>query len=413
MPLIVAPFFALNSQYRPNIFVLGMASANPLVLAQASVIVNGSSVASISKGLYFDFGGTYFFEFDVSKLEQLNSAPKAQSKTSVFPDTLNQPFNQQNNDCHTYVGLIVTYYYNDPITGLLTQFGTIDTIPYGYYAHIGTRQTRDWQVMGMDLYIQQFAAGLPFLTNAPNPYDICPTENAFLSFIPATATTAQITTKDSTGAVIDSGMFNITPDATYVPSTIGVGVANLLTQTYFTGSVNMANPNIASYEVQIGQSFMFGAVWTFYPFSEIRKYNLVECCEDRSTRLHWLNRLGGADAYTFKNKKKIQEKTKSGTAQKPLTWNLAIPPTTSFDKGNFKIQQETQREYEVIGSFYTEDVGNWLAELLSSPEVYMETQYGLIAIVITDSSITTFENDELSNLTLTFIEANNLSLQQN
>jgi hypothetical protein len=158
---------------------------------------------------------------------------------------------------------------------------------------------------------------------------------------------------------------------------------------------------------------LLGGVWSFFPFSQIRTYKKIECCNERSTRLHWLNRLGGADAYTFSSKKTIQQKNKSELAQVPQTWSYTTPPTTIYDRGLFKIAQEVTVEYEVESKFYSETEGAWIAELLSSPEVYLETSDGLVAVVITDSNITTTENDELLNVTISFVEANNISVQQN
>ena len=43
----------------------------------------------------------------------------------------------------------------------------------------------------------------------------------------------------------------------------------------------------------------------------------------------------------------------------------------------------------------------------------METSSGLIAVVITDSSIAVSENDELLNVTIQFTEANYISVQSN
>jgi hypothetical protein len=129
--------------------------------------------------------------------------------------------------------------------------------------------------------------------------------------------------------------------------------------------------------------------------------------------LHWLNRLGGSDAYTFTSKKVITQKTKSEKAQTPLAWNIAAPHTKIGNRGSFKIQQETVKEYEISSSFYTEQQGEWIAELLSSPEVYMETSLGLIAVVITDSSIKIIEDEELINVTINFIESNEISVQSN
>jgi hypothetical protein len=268
--------------------------------------------------------------------------------------------------------------------------------------------------MGLDDYIMLTGSGnTPFLTNAPNPYSICPSENAFLTFVTNTCNAVRVITQDSSLAGIDEGLFWLAPDTTFVPATIGVGMTNLATQSYFQGSVNMADPNIAQYQIHVGNAYFFGSSYIFVQASETRFFKVTECCEERSVRLHWLNRLGGADAYTFSSKKTYGEKNKSQLAQIPQVFGYTLPPAVSYSKGSFKIQQETQVEYEVEGKFYDEATGAWLAELLSSPEVYMETDAGLIAVVITDSNITIQENDELLYLTITFVEANNVSVQTN
>jgi len=387
-------------------------------LAQASIVVDSFGVTSMSKSPLFNIGTTYYFEFDVAKVLQTYSSPKSTGKTSVFPNTLNAPLNVLNTDCHTVVGLIISYFYNDTTTGLLTLFGTSDIIPTAYPATIGTRQTRNFASMGMDAYSMVAGSGTtPFLTNYPNPvgssYPICPNENHYISFITNTSNAVKVETLDSAGALIDLGLFSVTPNANLVPTTIGVGMVNLASQTYFSGSVNMANANISEYRIYVGNAFLIGSNWLFVQASEVRVFKKIECCAERSTRLHWLNRLGGIDAYTFSSKKKIEQKNKSELAQVPQTWSYTTPPTTIYDRGLFKIAQEVTVVYEVESKFYTEAEGAWIAELLSSPEVYLETSLGLVAVVITDSSITTTENNELLNVTISFVEANNISVQQN
>jgi methanogenic corrinoid protein MtbC1 len=124
--------------------------------------------------------------------------------------------------------------------------------------------------------------------------------------------------------------------------------------------------------------------------------------------------LGGVDAYTFTNKKTVFEGTKSDQAQKPQSFNYSnTPPTTTYDKGRFKIQQIVNKSYELESTFYDAFWGQWIAELLSSPEVYMETSSGLVAVVIEDSQIKIEETNELVNVTLTIVEANEISVQQN
>ena len=141
-------------------------------------------------------------------------------------------------------------------------------------------------------------------------------------------------------------------------------------------------------------------------------FKMVDCCANK-VRLHWLNRLGGSDAYTFTNKKIVLESNSSEIAQKMQTWIQASPSVYTWDKGRYKIQQTVLKEYEVESTFYDVSWGEWLAELLSSPEVYMETSSGLVSVVITDSQIKIEETNELINVTVKFSESNNISVQQN
>ena len=79
--LIYSPPYTPNSMYRPNLFVTMQSSANPLVLAIASVVVDLATVTSIRKSPSYVLGGTnYYFEFDVAKILQTNSAPNPTQK---------------------------------------------------------------------------------------------------------------------------------------------------------------------------------------------------------------------------------------------------------------------------------------------------------------------------------------------
>jgi 5-hydroxyisourate hydrolase-like protein (transthyretin family) len=428
MPLVTAPFFALNSQYRPNVFIMSMASSNPLVMAEAVIAVDTLSTTILQKAPAYDLGGVYYFVFDVAKVLQTQSAPKAQNKTTVFLNTINASYQVASPDIHTQVGLIVTYYYNDPVTGLLTQFVTTDTIMTAYPAIAGTRQTRDWNNMGMTDYVidyptvggiydRYWLTNLPYVhptasTKTNNPIPICSGENLTMSYVPSSTTNAlRVVVYDADQNVVGTaGFIQIIPGSTLTPRTIGAGIQQLLATTMTPSNPMTAIQTGYYYSIQAGNLTLPS---TFVLQGVKYMFKVVECCGERSTRLHWLNRLGGADAYTFKSKKKVEEKTKSETAQKPLGWASTVPPATSYDKGVFKIFQETTKEYEVESTFYDESWGAWIAELLSSPEVYMETSNGLIAVIITDSSITLSENDELLNITIQFTEANYISVQSN
>jgi hypothetical protein len=128
---------------------------------------------------------------------------------------------------------------------------------------------------------------------------------------------------------------------------------------------------------------------------------LVECCADDWSRLHFLNRLGGTDAFTFKSLNvKLQEST-SDTAEKPLNWaSDTATPHSINDKGSFKIDSRAVIKRTLETTPITPAFADWLAELLSSPEVYLETPDGLLPVVISDVSDQQLETTTSTELAL-------------
>ena len=435
MAVFYQPPYLPNSMYRPNYFVTYQPSANPLVLARASVYVNGSVVLTtlLNKPPAYTQGVApinYYFEFDVAKILQSVSAPNPNGISKPFPKFLNAAYNVLCTDCQSDVALIIGYWYRDPVTNDLTQLTTgappvpvTDIIPLGTYSVIGTRQTLDY--MGMDAYAIDFPAvgGVYekyFLTNLPsvnpqatvktnNPIPICPDDNYNLTFIPTSSTNrVRVIVYDQNQTIFGSaGYITITPNTTFKPISIGVGMKQIDPLPGFGGFAVL--PVGWYYSIDAGN--LIGINYTL----QSRKYTfkIVDCCANK-LRLHWLNRRGGADAYTFTNKKTVLEGSKSEQAQKPQSFNYtSTPPTNSYDKGRFKIQQIVNKTYEVESTFYDSFWGAWIAELLSSPEVYMETPSGLVAVVVEDSQIKIEETNELVNVSLTITEANEISVQQN
>ena len=416
MAVVSTPPFAPNSMYRPVVFQTTQYYTNPLILAKAIVVVDSITTQYVlNKSPYYDDTfGNYYFEFDVSKILQTLSNPKSDSMTTVFAKNLNTPYLNKNTDIHCSIGLLISYYYNDPTTGILTQAALTDLITGGYYSIASTRQQNEY--MGMDDYVMDGSVVRPALTNrkkSPVRYPMCTNENAYLTYIPNDDLNAfRVRTFKTVGGIptmIDIGYAMAFNSLYFEPCTIGVGYQNLLTQTYIAGAVDMTDPTIEYYAIDFGK---YTGTWTGY--SVVYIYELVECCSERSTRLHFFNRLGGADSYTFTSRKKISQTNNSELAQKPLSWIAgSTTPTSSYDKGKFKINQTAEIVYEVESGFYDADNGAFLSEILSSPEVYMETTEGLVAVNIIDSEIVIRESEQLVNLIIQFVLAIPLSLQQN
>lgn len=437
MAVIYTPPYLPNSMYRPNVYVTSQTTTQNLVLAIANVFVDSVLATSIRKPPAYSTGSapaTYFFEFDVSKILQSLSAPNPKTITSVFAKDLNVAYNVLSGDTHVSVSMVVLYYYIDPITNLLTQLTAgsppsfvSDTVSNGYFATIGTRQTLDF--MGLNSYVLDFptVGGVYdryWLTKLPNvypqatvktnnPIPICRFDNLTMSYIPtATTNVLRVVIYDQNQDFINpAGFVNLTPNSTLTPRTLGVGLPQLTQLTYTSALFPLTLASIPVgyyYSVQAGQLVGGG----FVPQGVKYMFKLVDCCANK-VRLHWLNRLGGSDAYTFTNKKTVLESNTSELAQKMQTWIQSAPSVYTWDKGRYKIQQTVLKEYEVESTFYDISWGEWLAELLSSPEVYMETPSGLVSVVITDSQIKIEETNELINVTIKFTESNNISVQQN
>ncbi len=435
MAVFYTPPYLPNSMYRPNYYVTSQPSANPLVLARASVFINGSVVLTtlLNKPPAYTQGAApinYYFEFDVAKILQSVSAPNPTDISKPFPKFLNAAYNVLCTDCQSDVALIVYYWYRDPVTNDLTQLTTgappvpvTDIIPFGTYSVIGTRQTLDY--IGMNAYAidyptvggvyeKYFLTNLPYVyptasTKTNNPIPICPNDNYNLTFIPTSGTNAvRVVVYDQNQTIFGSaGYITITPNTTFKPISIGVGMKQIDPLPGFGGFAVL--PVGWYYSIQAGN--LIGSAFTLQ--SVKYTFKIVDCCANK-LRLHWLNRLGGADAYTFTNKKTVLEGSKSEQAQKPQSFNYtSTPPTNTYDKGRFKIQQIVNKTYEVESTFYDPSWGAWIAELISSPEVYMETTSGLVAVIVEDSEIKIEETNELVNVSLTITEANEISVQQN
>ena len=386
MPIVQPPLYNPASMSQPIEFITSAASANPILYALGTLFTDGIQQTIVQKVPFQEIAGTYFFRFDFKRVCEITSAPIAQNLTSCFSD-LNTNYVAYNPDLHSDIALIVTYFFEDPTTGKPTNLGISDVVPFGTYEALTTQRQ-----IGEPLDLNEFTIAFRrFYTNQPNAYEITATENLFTTLPAFNVDRIQVTTYDSSGVLIDQGQISVSIGTDQTPLTIGVGVPQLDGTTYVVGAVNILDPNVASYTIEGGQFLGF-----FVRLTEIRTYTLVKDCSKRSLRVHFLNRLGGADAFTFTAAKVRKEASKSALGKKPLNWDYtASPPLNVYDKGSFKIDIKAGEFYEVESSFYGEAKGEWLAELLTSPETYIETSQGLKACTIDDTEITISDIDNL------------------
>lgn len=389
MPVISNPTYLPTSGYRPVEWVTSVTTlaANVVEFAVVEVFFNAVQVATFKQSPFFAVSGgavlTYGFKLDVQSIFQNLKAPIAQNIKSTIFGPLGSGYSFDNTDFYASVNLSVTYLYRDPTTGLLVDTGATD-VTLATPVFVAARQQTDDQSLKPAYYPDPLnLAPAKFLTNSPSTQPICLTESLFISLIHGFANALRVTTYDSAGAQIDEGVVSAPPSGPNSEITYGIG-PNEIRATVFDlfGSVNIDNPLVASYRITYGS---YGP--PFVPLSESKFYTLVGCCEDRATRLHFMNLLGGADAYTFTSLRVKSIETKSALAQKPLGWDFTLAsPHNPSDKGRFKIDSQADEVYQVESTFLEPDEAQWLCELLSSPEVYLEQGGDLIALTIDDTT---------------------------
>lgn len=251
------------------------------------------------------------------------------------------------------------------------------------------------------------AAGLPnkvittsgfneFLTNSPRTIDIATGESYVLSLYTASTSINAISVnfRDSAGNSLVSHTINYT-------ATLGgrydiaIGLANLATAGI--------TPPAGAYDYRISVGQQSG---TYTRYSEFFVFKIVNKCLD-AVRVHFLNRWGGFDSYTFKGFNSRGISPKSTQYEKYLSNGF-----TSQDRGAQAQYRDVSVEYELNSDNLGEDVLNWLEELVGTPVAYMEVNSELIPITVNDQSVTTADENNLRNIKLDIRLANNIRNQR-
>ena len=386
MPFITQPPSNPVSAYRPVLFqtfVFAPTFIDEVVNAVVTItdVDTSAQIAQYRLQPVSDLGGVLFsFDIDVQQALQDYLQPNSQTKSDSAPNADGQAYFNLDTGLYVNFTVTITYEYIDVATGLLTDIGLTD-ITTQLTATAATRQHDE--VMNLDNYVLTLGAPLErLLTNSTATQNIQLEESATVSFIGrdfgANILALRVRTFDAAGVVIDDGTVNIsTPLSDFYQFTCGCGPNEIRNITFTAGSVNIDNPSVDSYTVQITTALNV-------PVSELKTYKLKSVCEDSELRLHFLNALGGFDAYTFSNTKVQSINVTGTTAQKPIGWSNTPPQNTLSDKGTFSLEKTASTKFELESLDLEPSTALWLKELLYSVEGYIETSQGLQPVVIED-----------------------------
>ncbi len=404
MPIPVEPYDEANSLTRPVLFGFLQpqnAPSQPIVSALVTPLVNGvaQKTAPIKPFLVVGLAPVFSaFRFDAAKyVEQLTAPvldPASVTVSSVFGASDGAPYQAINASCFKDVSIQVAYQYRDSDGLLQTQAATETSAEARVF--IGGRNIREVDT-SLDSFI--LANGSPlerFLTNSPAKLSIGRSNSAFLNFISqdfgVNQLAARVRTYNAAGAIIGTGIFNISNNATIEQITIGAGTKELQTQTYATSSgvLDFTNKSVVRYDIQIGLTP------AFVPLSELKEYIITECKE--VVRIHFLNRLGGADAYSFKDFDTTYTGTEKASVRKKINWGLTQPQYAPNDRGSFNLGGEEKQTITARADI-TKTEALHLKELISSNEIYIEQDSFLLpakyddqqSVIINKKGYTSFE----------------------
>ena len=252
------------------------------------------------------------------------------------------------------------------------------------------------------------AAGLPnkvitagsgfgeFLTNSPRTINIATGESYVLSLYSSNSSPNAISVnfRDAAGNSLASHTISYT-------ATIGgrydiaIGLANL--------AAAGITPPTGAYDYRISVGVLSG---TFSRSSEFFVFKIVNQC-DGAQRVHFLNRWGGFDSFTFTGFNTGSVKPSSTQYEKYLRNGF-----TPKDRGAQAQYRDVVQTMNLNSDILSQDESEWLAELVGSPVAYMETAGQLIPITIDDERFVSDNKNKLGSLTLAIRLANNIRNQR-
>ena len=291
-----------------------------------------------------------------------------------------------------------TIYPNQVSSSKYVWNGIIDFLPYQSYDYTD--------------YVMNTTDVVNFLTNAPSSGVISTDENAWLyGMVESSGVVyhARINTYDSSDNLLQTVKVNNpyqsigSDNSQFVRFGSGTRNLNLIESSGITdgGSQPIITNSVTKYYV----------VFQTYAGVEVsnRFYYKVEdpCTKNNTYRLHFLNKLGGFDSFTFIradrktatiDRKEYKKRVTGMTSDS--TWGYS---TSAHNRVNFDTTLD-----EVIAAqsdWISEATNDWLYELVTSPVVYLDDPtYGLVGVNIVNTAydFKTEAVDKLFNLTIQF-----------
>ena len=354
--------------------------ASDLVSCIVEVLVDGSRVAALN--VQIDKGTSDEFTVVLNEVVQNYLDFKLYTTDLSTYDATDTGVNQYN---------IKIYEVTQPASVLVTDYDPDDAnnTNYTYYDNItrnvinATFDTIQQNSFNATDY-QLTANTKKFLNDTPAAKNIELSQSEYLGALWYDGTASQafkveILTYDSSDALLNTDYINITDwDAGYAAQnftfyyiTIPVGTSNLI-------AAGISLTNVAYYTVRIINNS--GDV------SELKRFNIVGSCT-YDVRIHWQNKYGKRDSYTFKGNKQesLDHKASTFIKAKGITY-------TSDARGVSIMQNTLNNTFTAYSKSIGRDEYHWLSDMLINKRAWVEIDGDYYPIIIEDGTF--FKTDE-------------------
>ena len=247
-----------------------------------------------------------------------------------------------------------------------------------------------------------------FNTNSPRLLDVRDGDVGCLQLLTNTGTTVtylQIITIDANGIPIDTYRIDtsIINAEAYGFASHPATINNIDPSNFILPVVPPVQP-IIGYNLGVRSYTVLASLST--GATEVFRYNVVDDCGLYTPKtLHFLNREGGFDQFTFElvSRDSISTQRKSYKQNPNRLKSSGAYDYSKADRTNVNYITSTKNSLKLTSDWITEDESEWLRELMTSPEIYLFDGTDYIAIQEVKESgyeIKKDENGEVFNLSI-------------
>ena len=216
-----------------------------------------------------------------------------------------------------------------------------------------------------------------FLTNMPDNNKVAIASHGWLYFKEETVLSIYtVVTYNSSGTLINSFKIDATAtsgDIQFIPSS-PASLNNIDNANITLGAQPIIDSTVASYKICLGLVSPLSS-------SETRTFQIEESCKYNSNTLIFQNNLGAFDSFTFykgdMSTTDIERKDMKVNVDNVVGTNIVYSMNEREKVTYYTKKSET---IKLMSDWISEEESNWLLELISSPEIYLQEGNELTAV---------------------------------